>query len=71
LFLEYDFTIVYKPRRTHVIAVALLRLPDITKPIGVLNQTIDASLFYIELKWLNNVKEFLKTSQIEGALSIQ
>jgi hypothetical protein len=36
LFLEYDFTIVYKPGRTHEVANALSRLPDIRKPIGVL-----------------------------------
>jgi hypothetical protein len=45
LFLEYDFIVMYKPSKTHVIADALSRLPDITKPIGVLDQTIDASLF--------------------------
>jgi hypothetical protein len=33
LFLEYDFTVVYKPGKTHVIANALSKLLDITKPI--------------------------------------
>jgi hypothetical protein len=37
----------------------------------VCNQTTYASLFYIEPEWLNDVKEFLKTWQIEGTLSIQ
>ncbi len=37
LFLEYDFTIVYKPRKTHVVVNALSRLLNITKPIGVLD----------------------------------
>jgi hypothetical protein len=60
LFLEYNFTIVYKPSRIHVVANALSRLPDNTKPIGVSNQTINASLFYIGPKWLNDVKNFLK-----------
>jgi hypothetical protein len=27
-------------------------------------------LFYIELEWLNDVKEFLKTWQIEGTLLV-
>jgi hypothetical protein len=45
LFLEYDFIIVYKLGKTHVVTNALSRLPDITKPIGVLNQTTNASLF--------------------------
>jgi hypothetical protein len=35
------------------------------------NQTIDASLFYIELEWLKDVKEFLRTWQIDGTLSVQ
>jgi len=61
LFLEYDFIVVYKPDRTHVVADALLRLPDITEPTGVLDQTTYASLFYIELEWLKDVKEFLRT----------
>ncbi len=56
LFLEYDFIIVYKPGKTHVTANALLKLPNITKPIGVPDQTTNASLFYIELEWLNDVK---------------
>jgi hypothetical protein len=39
----------------------LSRLSDITKPIGVPNQTTNASLFYSGPEWLNDVKEFLKT----------
>ncbi len=71
MFLEYDFTIVYKPNRTHVVANALSRLLDITKPISVLNQTTNASLFYTRPKWLNDAKEFLKAGQLEGTLSMQ
>jgi len=51
---------VYKPDIIHVITNVLSRLLDSTKPIGVFDQTIDASLFYIGLEWLNDVKEFLK-----------
>jgi hypothetical protein len=61
LFLEYDFIIVYKPSKTHAVANALSRPPNIKEPIGVFDQTIDASMFYIKLEWLNDVKEFLKT----------
>jgi hypothetical protein len=53
---------VYKPSKTHVVANALSRLPNIIKPIGVPKQTIDVSLFYTKPKWLNDVKEFFKTS---------
>jgi hypothetical protein len=50
LFLEYDFIVVYKPRRTCVVADALSRLPDIIEPIGVPDPTSNASLFYTKLE---------------------
>jgi len=62
---------VYKLGKTHVVIDASSKLPDITKPTSVPNQTTNASLFYTKPKWLNDVKEFLKTCQIEGILSIQ
>jgi len=71
LFLEYDLIIVYKPNKTHVITDALSKLPDITKLIGVHDQTTCVNLFYIELEWPNDVKTFLKTCQIESTLFIQ
>jgi hypothetical protein len=37
----------------------------------VFDQTTDASFFYVELKWLKDVKEFLKIGHVEGMLSIQ
>ncbi len=57
LFLEYDFTVVYKPCKIHVVIGALSFLQNITT---MPEQTKDTSLFYIEPKWLNDVKEFLK-----------
>ncbi len=71
LFLKYDFIVVYKPSKTHVVVDALLRLLNMIKPIGVFDQTIDASLFYIRPEWLNDVKEFMKIGQLEGTLSMQ
>jgi hypothetical protein len=52
---------VYKLGKTHVVVDALSRLPNITKPTSVPNQTIDASLFYTWPKWLNDVNFVLKT----------
>ncbi len=48
---------MYKPDRIHVVVDALSRLPNNTEPIGVIDQTIDESLFYTRPKWLNDVKE--------------
>ncbi len=45
LSVEYDFTVVYKLGRIHVVD-ALSRLPDIIEPTSVPNQTINVSLFY-------------------------
>jgi hypothetical protein len=56
LFFKYDFIVVYKPGRTHVIIDALSRLLDNTEPIGMHDQTTDASLIYIGPEWLNDVK---------------
>ncbi len=58
LFFKYDLAIIYKLGITHVVEDALLRLRYTIKPIGVLYQTIDASLL-IELEWLNDVKDFM------------
>ncbi len=55
LFLEYDFIVVYKPGKTHVVTYALSRLLDITEPIGVLDQTTYASLFYTGLEWCKRI----------------
>jgi hypothetical protein len=62
---------VYELGRTHVVIDALSRLLDITKPTSVLDWTIDVSLFYIKLEWLNNVKVFFRTWQIKGTLFVQ
>jgi hypothetical protein len=52
LFLEYEFTVVYKPSKTHVVVDDLFRLLDISKPSGIPNQIVDASLFYVEPIWM-------------------
>jgi len=61
---------VYKPSKTHVVVDALSRLSYSTKPIVVPDQTMNVSLFYTWLEWLNDVKELKKTGQIEGTLSV-
>ncbi len=62
---------MYKPGRIHVVANALSRLLDSIEPTCVPDQTIDASLFYIRPKWLNDVILKKKIGQIEGTLLVQ
>ncbi len=45
LFMGYDFKIVYKPCRSHLMANALSRLPNHTELVGVPDQTYDAHMF--------------------------
>jgi hypothetical protein len=50
LFLEYDFMVMYKLGKIHVVVDALSRLPNITKPTCVHDQPIDVNLFYTDLE---------------------
>ncbi len=52
LLLEYEFTIIYKPGKTHVVVDVLSKLLDSSKPLGVLDQIVDASLFYVKPIWM-------------------
>ncbi len=70
LFLEYEFIIVYKPNRTHVVDDVLFRLPNSLKPLGVPNQTIDASLFSIEPIWMQEMKNYLEIGQMPETLNL-
>jgi hypothetical protein len=71
LFLEYDFIVVYKLGKIHVLPNALSRLLDATKPTCVPNQSIDANMLYKKLEWLNDVKDFLRMWHIEKTLYIR
>jgi hypothetical protein len=59
VFLEYEFTIIYKLGRIHLVAYVLSCLPHNIEPHGVPNQMVDASLFTIQLDWLSNVRTYL------------
>jgi hypothetical protein len=37
LFLEHEFTVIYKPSKNHVVVDVLFKLPDNLKPLGVPN----------------------------------
>jgi hypothetical protein len=51
LFLEYEFTIVYKSR-TYVVVNALSKLPNNSESLGVLDQIMDASSIFIKPIWV-------------------
>ncbi len=59
LFLEWDFIIVYKPSRSHLMWNALSKLPTHIEPVGVPDQICDVHLFALQLRWLQNVYEYL------------
>jgi hypothetical protein len=46
------FMVVYMPSRTHVVTDVLSKLLSNSKPLGVINQVMDASLFYVEPIWM-------------------
>jgi hypothetical protein len=52
LFLEYNFSMVYKPRCSHSVVDVVLQLLDVIENPKVLDKTIDASLFILQLEWL-------------------
>jgi hypothetical protein len=49
LFLEYNFLVVYKPRKSHSITDALSHLSTVDELSGVPNQVVDAPLFLLQL----------------------
>jgi hypothetical protein len=52
LFLEYVFIVVYKLGKTHVIVDVLSRLLNTSKPLGVSDQSVNVSLFFVEPIWM-------------------
>jgi hypothetical protein len=62
--LEYEFIVVYKPNKTHVVVNVLSISPNSSKPLGVSNQNVDMSLFFIEHICMQKVKTYLETSQM-------
>jgi hypothetical protein len=52
LFLEYEFIIVYKPSRIHVVVDVLSILLYSLKPLGVPDQIVNASQFFVKPIWM-------------------
>ncbi len=47
LFLEYEFIVIYKLGRTHVVVDVLSRLINSSRTLGISYQTVYASLFFV------------------------
>ncbi len=47
-----------------VVVDVLSKLPNSSKPLGVPDQIVNASLFYVEPIWMQKVNSYLKTSQM-------
>jgi hypothetical protein len=68
--MEYEFIIVYKLSRIHVVTIVLSKLVNNSKPLSVSNLTIDVSLFSIEPIWMQEVKTYLQTRQMLKTLNL-
>ncbi len=69
LFLEYEFIVVYKLGKTHVVVDASSILPNNSEPLRIPNQTVDSSLFSVELIWMQEVRSYLKIDQMLETLN--
>jgi hypothetical protein len=70
LFLEYEFIVVYKHGRTHVVVDVLSKLLSNLEPLGITYQTVDASLFSIESTWMQELKRYLEICQMPKTLNL-
>jgi hypothetical protein len=52
LSLEYDFLMIYKPKKSHSVVDALSHLLASNESSGMLNQIANATLFLLKLAWL-------------------
>ncbi len=70
LFFKYEFIVVYKLGRTHVVANVLSKLPYSSKPLGIPNWIVDASLFFVQPQWMQKVTSYLNTSKMPKTLNL-
>jgi hypothetical protein len=62
LFLEYKFLVAYKLGCSHLVVDIISQLPNVIKILGVLDRTIDASLFILHMEWLHEVHTYISTN---------
>jgi hypothetical protein len=51
-------------------AIALLKLPNPTKPTRVLDQIVNTTIFHVQSIWLEEVREYLKIGQILNVMML-
>jgi hypothetical protein len=64
LFLEYDFSIIYKPGRSHFVANALVQMLNVIKESGIPNQIMDVTIFLLQSMWLQEIILYLTCGKI-------
>jgi hypothetical protein len=69
LFLEYNFLVVYRPRRSHLVVDVFLQLFDVIENSRVFEKTIDASLFILQLEWMQEVYTYISTNSFPKGYS--
>ena len=73
LLQDYDFEVVYKPGRSHVMAHHLSRIENEKDPSGVQDQFPDANLFMVQVQpfkdWRAFFMEYLTHRRLLSALA--
>jgi hypothetical protein len=69
LFLEHEFSMVYKPSKSHYVANVLLQLSNSIKNKGVFDQILYATLFTLQPTWLQDVHDYLSIKTLLVHLS--
>jgi hypothetical protein len=59
LFLEFNFTVVYKPEKMHGVADALSRNEDAEPAVSILDQRVDAQRFTTDSDWLHRKVDYV------------
>jgi hypothetical protein len=62
---------VYIPGHYHSVVDVLSRLLDAIENPGVLNKTIDASLFVFQLEWLQEVHMYISIEKFPKGYSME
>ena len=69
LFLEFDFKVIYKPRKIHSVADALSCNEGAESTTGIPDQTTDAQLFSMQPDWIHPIIDYLQTGTFPPSMT--